>query len=102
MPEPAALVQRLLDVRVGVEDALSAEQLHGVEKMAARSDRRINLEPVLLARQKIVGAVTRRGMHRTRALLERNVVGKHRDRIALVQRMPELETFQQLALHSSD
>ena len=32
VPEPAALLQRLLDVRVGVEHALAAEQLDGVEE----------------------------------------------------------------------
>ena len=35
MPEPAAVVERLLDVRIRVEHALAAEQLDRVEEMAA-------------------------------------------------------------------
>ena len=57
VPEPAALVQRLLDLRVGVEHALAAEQLHRVEEVAAGSDRRVDLEAVLHAGQEVVRAV---------------------------------------------
>ena len=58
VPEPAALVQRLLDLRIGVEHALAAEELHGVEEMPAGSDRRVDVEAVLLRRS---GSRRRRG-----------------------------------------
>ena len=69
MPEPAALLQRFLDVRVRVEHALAAEQLDRVEEVAARADRRVDLEPVLHAGVEVVAAVAGRGVDRARALL---------------------------------
>ena len=99
VPEPAALVQRLLDVRVGVEHALAAEQLDGVEEVPARTDRRVDVEAVLHAGQEVVGAMAGRGVDGARALLERDVVGEHADRIALVERMPEPDALELLALH---
>ena len=38
--------------------------------------------------------MTGRGVHGARALFERDVVGEHADRVALVERMPEREAFQ--------
>ena len=69
-------------------------------EMAAASDRRVDLEAVLHARQEVVRAMTGRGVHRAGALLERDVVGQHGDRVAVVQRMAELEALEQLALSS--
>src|SRR5204862_3379490 len=63
VPELPALVERRHDVRVRVEDALPAEQLHRVEKVAGRSDGRIDLQPVLHAGGEVVGAVPRSGVH---------------------------------------
>ena len=69
--------------------ACPANRLDRVEEVAARPDRRVDLEAVLHAGQEVVGAVARRGVHRAGALLERDVVGQHADRIAVVERMPE-------------
>ena len=52
MPEAAALLERLLDVRVCIEHALTREQLDGVEKVAARADRRVDLQAVLARRSR--------------------------------------------------
>ena len=82
-------MQRLFDLRVGVEDALAAEQLHGVEEVAARADGRVDLEAVPLAGQEVVGAVAGRGVDDTRALLERDVIAEHANRVAVVERMAE-------------
>ena len=46
----AAFLERRLDVRVGVEHALAAEQLDRVEEMPRRADRRVDLQAVLHAR----------------------------------------------------
>ena len=68
MPQSSALLQRRLDVRVRVEHPLTGEQLDRVEEMAAGSDRRVDLEAIPHAGVEVVGAVTRRGVHRARAL----------------------------------
>ena len=99
MPEPAAFVKRLLDVGVRVEDLLAREQLHVLEKLPARSDRRVDVEPVLHARQEVVRAMARRRVDGTGALVERDVVREHGYRIALIQRMPEPEPLERLAFH---
>ena len=83
-----------LDVRVRVEDPLAAEQADGVEKMPARTDRRVNLQPVLHAGVEVVGAVTGRRVHRAGAGIERDVVAEHRHRIAVVKRMTEPEALE--------
>ena len=82
VPQPAALLERLLDLRVGVEDALAAEELDGVEKMPGRPDRRVDLEAVLHAGVEVVGAMSRRRVHRARARVERHVVAEHAERVA--------------------
>ena len=55
------------DVRVRVEHPLAAEQLHGVEEVAGRADRRVDLEAVLHAGVEVVGAVAGRRVHRAGA-----------------------------------
>ena len=82
MPEPAALLERLLDLRVGVEHALAAEELDRVEEVSGRPDRRVDLEAVLHAGVEVVGAVARRRVHRARARLERHVLAEHAERVA--------------------
>ena len=99
VPEARALLERLLHVGVRVEHPLSAEQLHRVEEMSARADRRVDLEAVLDAGQEVVGAVAGRGVHGARARVERHVVAEDAHRIALVQRMAEADALQLLALH---
>jgi hypothetical protein len=47
VPQPGAPVQLLLDLRVGVEHAHPAKELHGVEEVAAGADGCVDLEPVL-------------------------------------------------------
>src|SRR5690606_27501290 len=73
VPQPAALVQRLLDVRIGVEDTLAREQADAVEEMSAGADGRVDVEPVPDAREEVVGAMSRRRVDGARALLERDV-----------------------------
>ena len=68
-------------------------------KWPAGPDRRVDLEPVFHARQEVVAAVPGRGVHRARALLERDVVGQHAERIAGVERMPEAELLELRPLH---
>ena len=45
--------------------------------MSAGSDRRVDLEAVLLAGDEVVGAMSRRRVHGARARVERDVVGQH-------------------------
>src|SRR5215208_2844441 len=99
MPQPAAFVQRLLDVRVRIEDALAAKQLYGVEKVPAGPDWRVNVETVFLAGQEIVRAMTRRGVYGARSLFQGDVISQHRDRVALVQRMSEVQALENHAFH---
>ena len=49
VPQMSALLQRRLDLRIGIKDPLATEALHGVEKPPARVHRRIDVEPVLYA-----------------------------------------------------
>ena len=100
MPEPVARLERFLDLGVGVEDPLPAEELHRVEEMAAGSDGRVDLEPVLHAGREVVAAVARGGVHRAGALLERDVVGQHAERIAGVQRMAEPDLLELDPFHA--
>jgi hypothetical protein len=99
MPEPATFVQRLLDVGVRIEDLLSGEQLHVLQKLPAWADRRVDVEPVLHARQVVIRAMARSRVNGTSTLVERDVVGEHSHRIALIQRMPEAEPFEALTFH---
>ena len=80
VPQLAALLQRRLDVRVRVEHALAAEQLHRVEEVSGRPDRRVDLQAVPHAGVEVVGAVARRGVHGAGAGLERHVVAEHAER----------------------
>jgi len=93
VPEPAARRERLLDLRIGVEHALAAEELHGFEEVASRSDRRVDLETVLHAGEEVVGPVTGRRVDGAGALLERHVVAEHGQRVALIERVTECEPF---------
>src|SRR6185436_17399061 len=102
VPETTALVKRLLDFRVGVEHTETAKELHGIEKMSGRSDRRENLEAVPRAGRKVVGAVARRGMDGPCTGLEGDIRAQHANRIAFVQRMPEPNVLEDLALHLRD
>ena len=102
MPEASALLQRLVDLRVRVEHALPAEELHRVEKMSGRTDRRVDLEAVLHPGVEVVGAVARRRVHRAGARVERDVVAEHAERRPRVERMLEADVLQLLALHLRD
>src|SRR5689334_10374398 len=84
VPQLAAFLQRLGDVRVGVEHALSAEEFNRVEKMPGGSDRRVDFEPVLHPGLEVVGAVARRGVNRAGTGFERHVGAQYPDRRARV------------------
>src|SRR5688572_15741143 len=102
VPEPAAVVKRALDVRVRIENPLPAEKFDGIEEVSAGTDRRVDLEAVLPAGQKIVSAMAWRGMDRARALFKGDVVGKNRDGVAFVQRVTEFQSFEGLPLHPGE
>ena len=46
--------------------------------------------------------MSRRRVDRTRALFERDVVGQHTERIAIVERMREGDAIEHLALHARE
>ena len=98
LPEAAARRQRLLDLRVGVEHPHAAEQFHLVREAATGTDRGIHFQPVALAGQEVVRAVPGRGVDGAGALFQRDVVGQHDNRLAVVQRMPEAHAFEQAPL----
>src|SRR6185436_16070310 len=102
MPQPPALLQRFGNLRVGVEDTLAAEELHGIEEVAGRADRRVDLEAVAHAGFEVVRAVPRRGMHRARAGFERDVVPEHTGRRPRVERVLEPDVLELGALHPRD
>ena len=102
MPQPSSFLQRIGDVRVRVEHALAAEQFHRVEEMSRRSDRRVDLQPVLHAGREVVGAVAGRGVDGARSRLERDVLAQHAERRARVQRMLKADVFELLAFHPRD
>jgi hypothetical protein len=102
MPEARALVQRLFDARVRVEHALAAEEFHVLKEVTARPDRRVDVQPVLHAGREVVAAMARRRVHRARPLLERDVVGEHRDRMARIQGVLEPQPLELGPLHARD
>src|SRR5688500_4586394 len=89
VPQPAACFQRLFDAWIRVEDLLPGKQLHRVEEVPGRADRRIDVEAVAHAGDEVVSAVTWRGVHRTGPRFERHVVAEHRQRGAGIQGMLE-------------
>ena len=102
VPQPAALLQRLLDFRVRIEHTQASDELDGIEKMASGSDRRVNFQTVLHACIEVVGPVPGRRVHDTGARIERHVVAEHRERGAVVQRMLEPEALELVALYSRE
>ncbi len=102
MPEPAAFLQRLFDLRVRVEHTLAAEELDVLVEVPARSDRRVDLEAVAQARVEVVRAVAGRRVNRASARVERDVLAEHADGIALIKRMAEADAFEVRALHLRD
>ena len=54
MPEPATLFQCRFDIWIGVEHALTGEQLDGVEEVPAGTNRRIDLQPVAHAGVEVI------------------------------------------------
>ena len=102
MPESPARSQCLLDFRVGIEDAHSRKHAHVVREMPARVDRGVDVQAITHARVEVVGAVTRRGMHRTGSLFQRDVLPEYGHRISIVERVSETEPFQLPPLERGD
>ena len=102
VPEPPSRRERLFDLRVRIEHALAAEKADGLQKVTARVDRRIDVEIVLPPRQEVVRSVSGSGVHDACSGVERDIVGEHADRIALVERVTEPNAFEQLACHPGD
>ena len=89
LPQPAVLGKCCFHMRIRFEDAHSPEPLHVVGELAARPDRRVDVQVVLDPGVEVVGAVARSGVDRARSLLESDVVGQYGDRVTLVQRVAE-------------
>src|SRR4030095_7855695 len=102
MPEPPSISERLFHLRVGIEYTLAAKQLDAVEEVATGADRRVDLEAVLDACQKVVRAMARGRVHGTGALFECDVITQHCDRRAIVEWMLELDPFELLAIEAGD
>src|SRR5262249_37794148 len=66
----------------------------GVEKTALAIDRAIGCDPILLADDVILLSMTGRGMDRSGALFERDVIGKDAKGIAIEEGMAENRPFQ--------
>ena len=94
MPQAAAFLERLLNPGVGVEDTLPAEQLDGVEEVAARSNRRVDVEAVFDSGIEVVTAMTGRCVHRARAGLECDVVAEHTHRRAGIEWMLKADVLE--------
>ena len=100
VPEPAGAGQRRLDRGVGVEHLLAPDDLDVLVEPPRRSDRRIDVQPVADPGGVVVGAVSRRGVDRAGALLQRHVVGEHPHRVAVVERVAKGQAFEVAALQA--
>src|SRR6476660_2575700 len=96
VPEMPSFPERFLDLRVGVEHALAAEELDRFQEVPAAPDGRVDLEAVLHARHEVVAAVARRGVHGPSARLERDVIGKQAHRSAHIEGMTEANVLELL------
>ena len=92
--------ERGLHLGVRIEHTLPAEQLDVLEEVAARTDRSVNLQPVLHTGLEVVAAMAGRGVDRTRALLDGHVVGEHAERRTRVERVLEADVLELSALHA--
>ena len=102
MPQTAALLQRFFDLRVRVEYALAGKHFDRVQEPAARSDRRVNIQPVTLPRVEVIRAMPGRRVHRPGPRLERDVIAQHGERRTGIERMPETQPFELFPLHARD
>src|SRR3954469_24843180 len=100
--QTSPLLERVFDSGIRVEHALPVEEFDGVQKVAARTDRRIDLETVFDAGREIVASVAGSCMHGARSGVQRHVVSEDADRVAGVERMPEADVFQVGTLHPRD
>ena len=89
--EPAALGERRLDDRVGLEHLEAGHKTDIGKKPAVAADGRVELEAVPHAGGEVVGAMARRRVDGARALFERDVGRQHAQRLALVERVDERE-----------
>src|SRR4051794_15796175 len=99
MPEPSALLERFFNRSVRVEDPLAGKHRHVGQEVPPRSNRHVDVEPVLDPGQEVVASVPRSGMDGAGALLERDVVGKDAKRVAIEERVPEADPIELLPLH---
>src|SRR5262249_57172597 len=93
-------VERVDDFGVGVEHTQPAEELHRVEEMPCRTDRRMDVEPVLDAGVEVVTAMAWGRVHDPCPLIECDVRTEHAERLAIVQRMPEPQALELLPCHA--
>src|SRR5262245_7642268 len=70
--------------------------------MAAGIDRCVDVETVLPPRQEIVRTMTGRRVHRSRSRVERDVLAEYPDRVALIERMPEVDALELRAFQPGD
>jgi hypothetical protein len=67
-------------------------------ELAAMIDRRVDVEAVADAGVEVVGAVTRRGVHESRAGIERDVIAEDEDAFALEEGVAVAEVLERRAL----
>ena len=99
--EHAALLQQLDDRSIRLEDRLAFVLGQAFGEAAFVILRRVGFEVVFLASVEIFGAVARRGMNDSAALIERDVIGENGRAGAIEKRMPELDAFELTSLPST-
>ena len=101
MQQPAAALQRLDDELAGLVELHAADQRHvGLEAPIAqhRVDHR---QAVAAADDVVVLAMRRRGVHGAGAGLERHVIAEDHRHLPILERMLQLQSFEQLGLRNA-
>ena len=102
MPQPAPRLQGFLDFGVGVEHTHAPEQLDRLEEVAARRDRRVDLQSVAHPGIEVVRTVSGCGVHGPGSGIERHVVAEDARRGARVERVLETDVLELFPLHADE
>ena len=79
---------------VGFEDLLAFEQQRARNIATIAADRIVDGQLVLQSDFVVLVTMTRRGVHESRACIERHVIAEHDRHRALVERMRKLQAFE--------
>ena len=79
---------------IGLEHMLAREELRARQKTAVRADRIVHRQPVALAHDEVILAVSGRGMHRARAGRERHMLTEDERDFARIKGMPQGQALQ--------